>query len=229
MKNQRKREARTWDVFISHASEDKEKFVEPLANTLVQLGVTVWYDKFSLTIGDSLSRSIDIGLSRSRFGLVVVSRSFVSKPWPEYELRGLTAKELATGKVIIPIWHGVSFEEILAFSPPLADKLAIKTDGLSPLQVAVKVVEVIRPDLLSAIMRRVAFYRRVKSSRAQWVDPAIIKSGPIRHNDLSSELVGRIRLIRASLLGIHTHSMSAWLDGFKRDADPSREVAVWER
>ena len=46
-----------WDVFISHASEDKEVFVGPLAERLRQHGVRLWYDEFTLTMGDSLRRS----------------------------------------------------------------------------------------------------------------------------------------------------------------------------
>jgi hypothetical protein len=49
-------------LFISHASEDKEDFVRPLAETLQQLGVKVWYDEFTLKVGDSLRRKIDSGL-----------------------------------------------------------------------------------------------------------------------------------------------------------------------
>lgn len=90
----------SWDVFISHASEDKSDFVQPLAKILTEFGVRVWYDEFTLRLGDSLSRSIDEGLSRSRFGLVVISPSFISKHWPEYELRGLVAREIGAGKVI---------------------------------------------------------------------------------------------------------------------------------
>jgi TIR domain-containing protein len=57
--------------------------------------VNVWYDEFELRIGDSLRRKIDQGLSRSRFGLVVVSHAFFAKNWPQYELDGLVALEMA--------------------------------------------------------------------------------------------------------------------------------------
>jgi len=73
----------------SHASEDKEALVQPLATALAAFGVRAWYDEFTLEAGDSLSRSIDRGLADSRFGVVVLSPSFILKPWPEYELRGL--------------------------------------------------------------------------------------------------------------------------------------------
>jgi len=136
-----------WDVFISHASEDKETFVRPLAIALRKLGVTVWYDEFSLRIGDSLSRSIDKGLAGSVFGIVVISPSFIVKPWPEYELRGLVAREIHEDRVILPIWHGVTRDKILDFSPSLADKVAINTAGLDAGDVAIQVLREVRPDL----------------------------------------------------------------------------------
>ena len=114
------------ELFISHASEDKDPFVRALANALMSFGVRVWYDEFELKLGDSLSRSIDEGLSRTAFGLVVLSKSFFAKRWTEYELRGLTAREVAAeGKVILPVWLGVTKEDVLKFSPPLADKYAV--------------------------------------------------------------------------------------------------------
>jgi hypothetical protein len=138
---------RRWDVFISHASEDKDPFVRPLAMALCQLGASVWYDEFTLQLGDSISRSIDKGLANSNYGLVVLSNAFLQKRWPEYELRGLVSREISEDKVILPIWHGVTREQIIAFSPPLADKLAIVTTGMTPQDIAIQITKVIRPDL----------------------------------------------------------------------------------
>ena len=59
-----------WDVFISHASEDKDEVARPLANALIKAGYKVWFDEFTLKLGDSLNQSIKIGLSESKFGIV---------------------------------------------------------------------------------------------------------------------------------------------------------------
>lgn len=67
------------DVFISHASEDKDEFVRPLATELKRLGLDVWYDESALKLGDSLREKIDQGLSAADYGVVVISKSFVSK------------------------------------------------------------------------------------------------------------------------------------------------------
>lgn len=114
-----------YDLFISHASEDKDHVARPLAKHLQDLGLRVWLDEFELTLGDSLRRKIDHGLSRSRYGLVVLSPAFLLKEWPNKELDGLVAREDRRGKVILPIWHNVNASDILKFSPMLADKVAV--------------------------------------------------------------------------------------------------------
>lgn len=119
--------ATAYDAFISHATEDKEELVRPLADILRELGHAIWYDEFQLKVGDSLRRSIDKGLASSRFGIVVLSPSFFAKQWPQYELDGLVAKEMVGGKVILPLWHKVSKNEVIGYSPTLADKVALNT------------------------------------------------------------------------------------------------------
>ncbi|MFA5925065.1 MAG: ATPase domain-containing protein [Methylococcaceae bacterium] len=116
-----------WDVFISHATEDKESFVRPLALGLRSYGLRVWFDEFTLSVGQSLSEQIDRGLADSRFGIVVLSPNFLDKKWAKRELRGLTARTIDEGDVILPIWHNIKKEDVLAFSPPLADVLALDT------------------------------------------------------------------------------------------------------
>lgn len=113
-----------WDVFISHASEDKG-FVKKLAESLESKGLRVWYDSLTLHPGDSLRRKIDEGLAKSSYGIVVLSKKFFEKEWPKKELDGLVAREDGSGKVIIPIWHEVTASDVRNFSPPLADRLSI--------------------------------------------------------------------------------------------------------
>lgn len=134
------------DVFISHASEDKDSFVRPLAKELTSLGFDVWYDESTLKVGDSLRQKIDQGLAASRYGVVVLSESFFAKNWPQYELNGLVAKEMHGGKVILPIWHKVSKDEVLSFSPTLADKVALNTAISSVAEIAKQLAEVLNDD-----------------------------------------------------------------------------------
>jgi len=120
-----------WDVFISHASEDKNSFVRPLAEALQASGLSPWYDETALTVGDSLRRKIDEGLANSRYGIVVLSHSFFAKEWPQQELDGLLGKEVAGTKVILPVWHDITFEEVRGYSPILSGRVAAKSsEGL---------------------------------------------------------------------------------------------------
>lgn len=121
-----------WDVFISHASEDKEAIARPLADNLKAKGLNVWYDDFSLKLGDSLRQAIDRGLSRSKFGVVILSPRFFEKHWPQQELNGLATREVNGQKIILPIWHNVGFEEVRNYSPVLADRLAVRTEAGLP-------------------------------------------------------------------------------------------------
>ena len=115
-----------WDLFISHAAEDKDEIARPLAQALIVQGVKVWFDETELKLGDSLRRSIDHGLSQSRFGLVILSPDFFRKEWPQKELDGLVARE-DQGKVILPVWHKVGRKEIHAYSTLLSDRLGVST------------------------------------------------------------------------------------------------------
>lgn len=132
-----------YDLFISHASEDKEELVRPLAVALENLGVKVWYDEFTLKVGDSLRRSIDSGLSNSRFGTVVLSSSFFAKNWTQYELDGMTAKEMNGRKMLLPIWHKVTKSEVIKFSPTLADKVALNSSVYSTEEIAQLISDVV--------------------------------------------------------------------------------------
>jgi hypothetical protein len=110
-------EDRDFDKFISHASEDKEEVVRPLAQALNDRGLVVWYDEFELRIGGSLRRKIDAEMARSRFGVVVVSVPFFSKGWPQYELDGLVTMAVSGRQALLPLWHGVSKDQVVRHSP----------------------------------------------------------------------------------------------------------------
>lgn len=135
--------ARAHDVFISHASEDKQAVVRPLAAALVHEGLDVWYDEFELKIGDSLRRKIDQGLANSRVGLVVLSHSFIAKGWTNYELDGIVTRSVSGEQVLLPIWHNISKQEVIAFSPSLADKVARNTATHTVQEIAKEIAELI--------------------------------------------------------------------------------------
>ena len=132
-----------YDAFISHASEDKEEFVKPLVEALQTAGYKIWYDEFTLKVGDSLRRSIDNGLKNSRYGVVVFSSAFFSKNWTQYELDGLVTREMEGHKVILPIWHMVSKNQVQDYSPTLADKKAINSSLSTIDEIVAQLAEVL--------------------------------------------------------------------------------------
>jgi len=120
-------------IFISHATEDKEAVARPIAQALTKLGYSVWYDEYSLKLGDSLRRGLEKGLRNCTFGIVILSKSFFAKEWPQKELDALTTREAAEGgKIILPVWHDISAKEIAKFAPMLADKIGAPTHGGIP-------------------------------------------------------------------------------------------------
>src|ERR1051325_7951679 len=115
-------------IFISHATEDKEAVAGPIADALANQGYSVWYDAFSLKLGDSLRRGIDKGLASCTSGVVSLSKHLFAKQWPQKELDALTAREAAEGgKIVLPVWHEICAREIAQFSPMLADRIGTPT------------------------------------------------------------------------------------------------------
>lgn len=125
-----------YDVFISHASEDKESFVNDLVQALMNRGIKVWYDSQNIEWGDSLRTKIDNGLRNASFGIVVLSNNFISKGWTRYELEGLFNIEMTKGKTILPIWHNITKQQVMDFSPTLAGRMALTSAAMTPDEMA---------------------------------------------------------------------------------------------
>ena len=135
------------DVFISHASEDKEAVAKELADLLIAEGVSVWYDEYSVQLGDDLLEKIDEGLVNSQFGVIIFSPKFFAakKTWTKREYSGLIAGEdVDKQKRIIPVWHEITREELYKKSPTIANRLALLTSSLSVAQIAKKIAERVR-------------------------------------------------------------------------------------
>lgn len=132
-----------YDVFISHAFEDKESFANDLCEELKTLGVKVWYDTLNIKWGDSLRAKIDDGLIKSKYGIVILSRDYICKGWTKYELDGLFQREMTGGKTVLPIWHNITKKEVQEFSPSLAGKLALNTSSYTAKEIALELVKIL--------------------------------------------------------------------------------------
>lgn len=132
-----------FDAFISYASEDKVTFVRSLAKELTNKGFKVWFDEYELKAGDKLRSSIDKGLINSYYGIIVLSKNFFKKKWSQYELDGLVHLMNSIDKKILPIWHNITFKELLKISPSLADLFALQSKTSSIKEIGKELAKVL--------------------------------------------------------------------------------------
>lgn len=116
------------DLFICHASEDKD-FVRKLVRKLSNMGLKVWFDEFEIKVGDSLREKIEEGIKSSSAGVIILSPNFIKgKPWTEHELNALDALEKGNRTKILPVWHEIDYDQILDYSPTLANRFATNSE-----------------------------------------------------------------------------------------------------
>ena len=144
---------RPYDFFISHASADKEDFVDGLVEQAEAANLDVWYDNNALAWGDSIRQKIDDGLRRSYFGVVVLSPSFFDRPWTEYELDAIVQRDLSGHGRLLPIWHRLSRDDVERQAPALAGRLALPTSNYSTTQIVDELL-VMRDKIQSSRGRR---------------------------------------------------------------------------
>jgi len=137
-----------YDVFVSHAWEDKEDFVDEFVSELRKQGLRVWYDTDKLKWGDSMREKIDKGLSKSRYGVVVLSPNYIAehKYWTKAELNGLFQVETINGKTILPIWHNLTKKQVTEYSPIIADRKAMTTALMTPVEMASELKDLFTPE-----------------------------------------------------------------------------------
>ena len=132
-----------YDVFVSHAYEDKESFVDEFVEALRNQELKVWYDMDKLKWGDSMREKIDRGLAKSRYGVVILSPNYIAehKYWTKAELNGLFQVETVNGKTILPIWHNLTKKQVVEYGPIIADRKAMTTALMTPEEIAAELKE----------------------------------------------------------------------------------------
>jgi hypothetical protein len=114
-------------VFVSHDWRDKALIAQPLAHGLIKELINVWYDEYSLNVGDSLRQSIEKGIRSSNKCILIITPNFLSNTgWTKTEFDSIFTKELSErNNVVLPIWYKVSVNEVYEYSTFLAGKLAL--------------------------------------------------------------------------------------------------------
>ncbi len=110
-----------YDVFVSHANDNKQAFVDSLSAGLNRLGIKVWYDSSVLDWGDDWKAKIVEGLAKSRFGIVVLSPQFIDREWTTKELQELLNRQNERHeKVVLPLLYNLTVDDMKAKYPDLA-------------------------------------------------------------------------------------------------------------
>lgn len=221
-------EDKEFDIFISHASEDKDAIVRPLVTILERLSVRVWYDEFSLQLGDSLTASIDKGLIKSKYGLVVLSKAFLSKKWPEYEYRSLMAREIDGEQVVLPLWYDVTKDDVKAFSLYLADikALPVSTDNFRMIVPAI--LKVVRPDIFQELRMRGVLKKAVALGTPKVVSVSEIKRATTKQSRLTKQQFIRSKAVYYGIGRHLNQSFDDYVDQYEQDEVPERELQMWE-
>ena len=75
----------------------------------------------------------------------MLSQSFIAKGWTNYELDGIVTKAVTGEQVLLPVWHKLTKQEVVAFSPSLADKLARNTATHTVVEIAQEIAGLLKP------------------------------------------------------------------------------------
>jgi hypothetical protein len=114
-------------AFISHDFRDKDAIARPIALGLIKLMRPVWFDEFSLKVGDRLRESIEKGIKECNKCVLILSPNFLSNPgWTKTEFNSIFTRELIEGTdFLLPVWCGVDKKEIFEYSPSLVDRVGV--------------------------------------------------------------------------------------------------------
>lgn len=127
-----------FDIFLSHATEDKDTIAIPLKDELEKLGLKIWMDvdRSNELSTSGLRREIDSAIYNSNYAVIILSPNYMRKPWTNREFDGITAMEMAKKQTLLCVWHHVTLDAILEYSPPIANKYAHETTTYSIQEIA---------------------------------------------------------------------------------------------
>lgn len=131
-----------YDLFLCHAWDDRREAADELHGLLEDEGVSVWFSEKDIILGQPFMREIDKGLAKTRIGLVLITPAFLKR----IESGGVSEKELSelfARDLLIPVAHGVTYDEIRAVSPLLGSRNGMSTDDDSMEDIAKKVAELV--------------------------------------------------------------------------------------
>lgn len=128
-----------YDVFVSHANADKTDYVNELKLSLDKLNINIFYDKDSLEWGDNWKNRIYEGVEKAEFAIIVISENFFDREWTEKKLTEFLSRQNRNGqKIILPILHNITIEQLQKKYPDVADIQALDSAKYSCDEIALK-------------------------------------------------------------------------------------------
>lgn len=134
--------AESYDLFLCHAWDDRREAATELHDLLEGEKVSVWFSERDIVLGQPFMREIDKGLAKTRIGLVLITPALLER----IESGGVSEKELSellSRDLLIPVAHGVTYDEIRSVSPLLGSRNGLSTDEDSMEDIAKKIAELV--------------------------------------------------------------------------------------
>ncbi|WP_240619583.1 toll/interleukin-1 receptor domain-containing protein [Blastococcus sp. TF02-8] len=134
--------AESYDLFLCHAWDDRRGTATELHNLLEAENVSVWFSEKDIILGQPFMREIDKGLAKAPIGLVLITPAFLKR----VQSGGVSEKELSellSRDLLIPVAHGVTYDEVRSVSPLLGSRNGLSTDEDSMETIATKIAELI--------------------------------------------------------------------------------------
>lgn len=117
-------------VFVSHSSDDKEGYIEPIVSDLEECYINVWIDKRKIVPGDNLRKSIfRDGLDKADVALIFFTGQSLKSSWVDREIKHVLREESKKGndfdlnKLISIFDSQDTYNEISERYPELTDDL----------------------------------------------------------------------------------------------------------
>ncbi|MEO1503419.1 MAG: reverse transcriptase domain-containing protein [Pseudomonadota bacterium] len=95
-----------YDIFISHAREDKAEIARPIFEACEKLGLKAFLDEEHIGWGQQFTQKINVALGAARTVLAIVSTNSVGKDWPVAEMNAALGLEVDGEKTVAPLIVG---------------------------------------------------------------------------------------------------------------------------
>lgn len=130
-------------MFLCHAWPDRKADAKDVYDLLLEEDVSVWFSEVSLRPGTDMRVAIERGLVSSRLGIVLVTPAMLDKLRTDRSVANAELSALLRRNLLVPVMHGVTFEQLDQVSPLLASRGGFNTAEESLGDIVVKLAELV--------------------------------------------------------------------------------------